>query len=755
MSVAFPDRLMPGLPYPLGATSDGLGVNFAVFSANATRMDLCLFDPSGKRELKRITLPECTDEVWHGYLPGAAPGLVYGFRAHGPYEPTKGHRFNPNKLLLDPYAKRLVGQVRWTDALYGYRLHSARADLSFDRRDSAAAMPKAMVTDDAFVWEHDRLPQVPWNKTVIYEAHVKGISKMREDLLPHERGTFAALSDPAFIDHLLRLGVTTLELMPVHAFLQDSFLIERGLSNYWGYSTLSYFAPEPSYMSMGDPNELRMAVRRLHSAGIEVILDVVYNHTSCGSELGPTLSFRGLDNASYFRLLPGQERYHINDTGCGNTLNLSHPRVLQMVMDSLRYWAQSFHIDGFRFDLGSTLGREPHGFDPGSGFFDALLQDPVLSKLKLISEPWDIGPGGYQLGNHPARFGEWNDKFRDDLRKFWKGDEAMRGGFAQRMLGSAELFEHNRRKPWATVNFIASHDGFTLRDLVSYNGKHNEANGENNNDGHNDNASYNWGAEGETDDPGIQATRACVQRSMLASTLLAQGTPMLLAGDEFNRSQGGNNNAYCQDNEISWINWEQARSPEGAALTAFVGRVTAIRRDFDVLRASYFLHGNQMVADGLPDVAWFDESAQPVTSEDWNNPVARAITLQLAGKRLEPHKQLSSRLHDAAGTGADGAGDPQEVPPDVLMIFVNAGHEPIEFSFPRTEGEYFLLLDCAQPTGMPEGEGGQVTVDGSASIQVQAHTLQVFANRPLHLSSAIYPLAANEWIKRNEWGERA
>jgi len=431
---------------------------------------------------------------------------------------------------------------------------------------------------------------------------------------------------------------------------------------------------------------------------------------------------------------------------------MSHPRVLQMVMDSLRYWAQSFHIDGFRFDLGSTLGREPGGFDPGSGFFDALLQDPVLSRLKLISEPWDIGPGGYQLGNHPPRFSEWNDKFRDDMRKFWKGDEGMRGGYAQRMLGSAELFEHNRRKPWASVNFIASHDGFTLRDLVSYDGKHNDANGENGNDGHNDNASYNWGVEGDTDDPAILLTRARVQRSMLASVLLAQGTPMLLAGDEFNRTQGGNNNAYCQDNEISWVDWKAAQTPAGAALTAFTGRVTAIRRDFEVLRANYFLHGAAKVGDELADVTWFDEAGLPVSNDDWRNPVARAIALQMAGRRHEPHKQLSARIIDAGNTELPP--ELAEAVPDMVLLFVNAGHEDIEFCFPRQEDQYCLLLDTAQDTGMPAGSDGNLTLSGRQRVTVAAHTLQVFANRALHMSAAIYPLAANEWIKRNEWGDR-
>ncbi|MBV8636134.1 MAG: glycogen debranching protein GlgX, partial [Burkholderiaceae bacterium] len=486
MRFLVPDRLSPGLPYPLGATSDGLGVNFAVFSAHAHKIELCLFDSAGRKELARLPLPECTGEIWHGYLPYAGAGLLYGYRAHGPYEPQRGHRFNPNKLLLDPYAKRLSGTLKWADALFGYRLNSAKADLSFDRRDSAAGMPKAVVVDDTFDWGDDKPPAVPWPKTVIYETHVRGVSMLREDLQPNVRGTFAALADPRLIDHLLRLGITTLELMPVHAFLQDRFLLERGLRNYWGYSTLSFFAPEPSYLSNSSRDEVRTAIHRLHAAGIEVILDVVYNHTCSGNEMGPTLSWRGLDNASYYRLLPDNPRYHINDTGCGNTLNICHPRVLQMVMDSLRYWANSYHVDGFRFDLASTLAREAHGFDAGSGFFDAIIQDPVLSKLKLIAEPWDIGPGGYQLGNFPPPFAEWNDRFRDSVRRFWRGDAGQRGMFAECLVGSAKLFDRRHRKPWASVNFLTSHDGATLQDLVSYAGKHNLDNGEDNRDGANE-----------------------------------------------------------------------------------------------------------------------------------------------------------------------------------------------------------------------------------------------------------------------------
>ncbi|HEV3105884.1 MAG TPA: glycogen debranching protein GlgX, partial [Trinickia sp.] len=479
MANPLPDRLEPGAPYPLGSTWDGLGVNFAVFSANAHRIDLCVFDPNGHKELARYALPECTDEVWHGYLWGAHPGTVYGYRAHGPYQPLRGHRFNAAKLLIDPYAKKLTGAIRWSDALFGYRVQSNRLDLSLDRRDSAPAVAKCVVIDEAFDWSRDVRPEVPWSETFIYEAHVRGVSMMNADVRPHERGTFATLALPRFIDHLKKIGVTAIELMPIHAFLDERSLLERGLSNYWGYNTVAFFAPHSSYLSTRRLSEVRIAVRQFHAAGIEVILDVVYNHTCEGNELGPTVSWRGLDNASYYRLIPGNERHYINDTGCGNTLNLSHPRVLQMVMDSLRYWTNAYHVDGFRFDLGVTLGREGTGFDPGSGFFDAIRQDPVLSQRKLISEPWDVGPGGYQVGNHPPGFAEWNDKFRDCVRRFWRGDAGMRAELAARIAGSAELFVRRFRRPWASANYVASHDGFTLADVVSYEHKHNEANGEN------------------------------------------------------------------------------------------------------------------------------------------------------------------------------------------------------------------------------------------------------------------------------------
>ncbi|BBK36524.1 glycogen operon protein GlgX homolog [Allostella sp. ATCC 35155] len=642
-------RLHPGSPYPLGARWDGLGVNFAVFSDNAERIDLCLFEPSGRREIARLTLPECSEGVWHGYLPGAEVGQLYGYRAYGPYDPHRGHRFNHHKLLLDPYARRIAGEVRWTDALYGYRLGSSRQDLSFDRRDSAAAMPKAVVEDDTFNWGNDAPPATPWSDTVIYEAHVRGLTKLHPEIRAHERGTFAALANPTVIDHLLRLGVTAVELLPVHSFVQDRYLVEQGLRNYWGYNTLGFFAPENAYLASGSNNELRIAVRRLHAAGIEVILDVVYNHTAEGSELGPTFSFRGLDNASYYRLQHDSLRHTINDTGTGNTLNLAHPRVLQMVMDSLRHWVQSYHIDGFRFDLGVTLGREEHGFDPGSGFFDALRQDPALTGVKLISEPWDIGPGGYQLGRHPVGFAEWNDRFRDGVRRFWRGDEGQRPEIAARLAGSGDIFDQRGRRPWASINYIASHDGFTLTDIVSYAERHNEANGEDNRDGHGENCSANWGAEGPTDDPEIEAVRARVRRALLATAMLAHGTPMLLAGDELGRTQGGNNNAYCQDNETSWIDWAAAAEPQNAALTTFVARLVALRHEHPLLRCRHFLHAREEPMPGVHDIAWFDEWGQAMTEQAWNDPEARTLVLRRAGRREDGRVELLTLALNPSG----------------------------------------------------------------------------------------------------------
>ncbi|MGA0530374.1 glycogen debranching protein GlgX [Hansschlegelia sp. KR7-227] len=664
--------LEEGAPYPLGATWDGLGVNFAVFSAHAEQIDLCLFDPSGRREIARMPLPEKTDEVFHGYLPGARAGLLYGFRAHGPYDPQHGQRFNPNKLLLDPYAKQISGEVRWSDALHGYRLHSPRGDLSFDRRDSAPGMPKGVVVDDAFNWGDDRPPNVPWPKTVIYEAHLRGLTMLRDDIRAHERGTFAALASPPMIAHYKRLGVTAVELLPIHAFVQDRVLVEKGLRNYWGYNTLGFFAPEPRYLSDGSLNEVKVAIRRLHAAGIEVILDVVYNHTAEGSEEGPTLSFRGLDNVSYYRLQQNDWRLCVNDTGTGNTLNLSHPRVLQMVMDSLRYWVEAYHVDGFRFDLSVTLGREADGFDPGSGFFDALRQDPTLSRVKLIAEPWDIGPGGYQLGHHPPGFAEWNDRFRDSIRRFWRGDEGQRPELAARLAGSSDLFDRRSRKPWASVNYAASHDGFTLADVTAYVQRHNLANGEDNRDGHGENYTSNWGVEGPSDDPAIIETRRRVARALLATVFFAQGTPMLLAGDEFGRTQNGNNNAYAQDNHISWIDWSLAATGEGAALTAFVARLIALRAAHPVLRCKHFLHGREQPAPGVLDIAWFDERGRPISASAWNDPGERTLTLRRAAKR------------------DDGA-----VP--ILTLMLNPTAEDRMFKLPPPALPTRLLIDSADP----------------------------------------------------------
>jgi isoamylase len=682
-------RLETGRPWPLGANWDGLGVNFAVYSAHASAMELCIFDVAGRRELMRMPL-ECSNEIWHGYLRDASLPVVYGYRAHGPYDPERGHRFNPHKLLLDPYARELVGSIRWSDALFGYRLNSPKADLSIDRRDSAGAMPKAVVNNESFNWGDDRPPRVPWSETVIYEAHVRGLSKRHRGVRSFQRGTFGALADSKFIDHLRRLGVTAIELLPIHAFLQDRFLVERGLSNYWGYNTLAYFAPEPRYLATGSPNEIRAAVRRLHAAGIEVILDVVYNHTCEGNELGPTLSWRGFDNAAYYRLLPDKPRHHINDTGCGNTINMSTPRVVQMVLDSLRHWVTSYHVDGFRFDLGLTLGREPHGFDQGSGFFDALMQDPILSQVKLITEPWDIGPGGYQLGGFPPGFSEWNDRFRDTVRKFWRGDAGQRGDLAARLAGSADVFNHQHRRPTASINYLASHDGFTLEDLVGYEQRHNEANGENNNDGHGENFSANWGAEGPTEDAAILERRARVKRAMLATLLCAQGTPMLLAGDEYGQTQRGNNNAYCQDNEIAWLDWQRFEQEPSRVLFHFVQRLIRLRAKHAMLRSRRWLDGNLEIAPGLKEITWFDEHGQLMSEESWREPEARTLVLRRA-----------------AHHGRDV---------EVTLLLLNAGDADLQFTLPPPQQTWTQLLDSADPASAEQPvQGDQLGVASKAA----------------------------------------
>ncbi len=679
----------PGKPYPLGATWDGSGVNFALFSIHATKVELCLFDSSGRRELERIELPEYTDEVWHGYLPEVGPGQLYGYRVHGPYEPRRGHRFNPHKLLLDPYARILHGSLSWTDAHFGYRIGSPRADLSFDRRDNARAVPKCCVVDPAFTWGDDRPPRVPWPETVIYEAHVRGLTERHPDLPARLRGTYAGLGSQPMIDYLAKLGITAIELLPVHAFVDDRRLVEQGLRNYWGYNTLAYFAPEPRYAAGSSASiEFKTMVKRLHHAGIEVILDVVYNHTAEGDHMGPTLSFRGIDNASYYRLIPGDERYHIDETGCGNTVNLSHPRVLQLVMDSLRHWVEDIHVDGFRFDLASTLGREAHGFDPGSGFFDAIRQDEVLRTVKLIAEPWDIGPGGYRLGGYPPGWGEWNDRFRDGVRRYWRGDEGMLPELAARLTGSSDIFEHLGRRPWASINKITAHDGFTLQDLVSYDHKHNEANLEDNRDGTDANYSWNHGHEGPTADPAIIALRERQKRNLLATLLLSQGTPMLLGGDEFGRSQQGNNNAYCQDSEISWFDWSGI-GPDGEQLLAFVRDLIAVRKAHPALRRSRFLHGLERSADGLKNITWLAPDGDETGEAYWQDGHSRSVGLLLNGK-----------------AGAYRSWDGRPMDDDVLLLLLNAHHDTVSFQPPAVApaGRWRCLVDTAAPDRPGAGE---------------------------------------------------
>ncbi|MDR3516239.1 MAG: glycogen debranching protein GlgX [Azospirillaceae bacterium] len=685
----------PGQPHPLGATWDGYGVNFAIFSANAERVDLCIFDKTGTREVERIALPEYTDEVWHGYLPEARPGTLYGYRVYGPYDPANGHRFNSNKLLIDPYAKALFGSIRWSDAHYGYRVGSRNADLAFDRRDNARVMPKCRVVDRAFTWGNDRPPRVPWPETVIYETHPRGFTMLNPAVPQQLRGTFAGLSVPAVIDYLKSLGITSVELLPIQAYTDDHHLVERGLRQFWGYNTIAFFAPESRYMTTGLLSEFKTMVARFHEAGIEVLLDVVYNHTGEGSQMGPTLSFRGIDNASYYRLRPDDRRYYIDDTGTGNTLNIAHPRVLQLVMDSLRYWVAEMHVDGFRFDLATALGREIHGFDQGSGFCDAVRQDPLLSTVKLIAEPWDVGPGGYQAGSFPPGWAEWNDRYRDTTRRFWRGDAGMLPELAARLTGSSDLYERRGRRPWSSINFVTAHDGFTLEDLVSYESKHNEANQENNRDGQNANYSLNHGVEGATDRPEILAARQRARRNLLATLLLSQGVPMLLAGDEIGRSQKGNNNAYCQDNDTSWIDWAQGDND----LTSFVRRLLALRRAHPVLRRPQFLHGRNQSPDGLKDIIWFTPQGTEKTSEEWRNPESRCVGLLLNG-----------------AAGASAAADGTRAADDTLLIVMNAHSQTIDFTLPTLTraAAWTAVLDTGSATG--SAEPGPCRMDSTLTI---------------------------------------
>lgn len=666
----------------MGATWDGHGVNFALYSENATKVELCLFDSAdAERESIRIALPEHTDLIWHVYLPEITPGQIYGYRMHGPYEPWRGHRFNPNKVLLDPYAKALARRVRWDDAVFGYHVGDPAGDLSFDQRDSAPFAALAIVVDPAFSWGDDRPPNIPWQNTIVYETHVRGLTELHPDVPQHLRGTYAGLACEPVIQHFKGLGITAVELLPVHLHLDDRHLVNRGLSNYWGYNTLGYFSPETWYQAENGPldavAQFKMMTRTLHEAGIEVILDVVYNHTAEGNQLGPTLSMRGIDNAAYYRLAP-DPRYYMDYTGCGNTLNMRNPRVLQLITDSLRYWVEEMHVDGFRFDLASTLARELHAVDRLSAFFDVIHQDPVLCRMKLVAEPWDLGDGGYQVGNFPPGWTEWNGKYRDCVRRFWRGDGGVVGEFATRLCGSSDLYEWSGRKPYASINFVTCHDGFTLEDLVSYNQKHNEANGEDNRDGAWENWSWNSGVEGPTDDPAILDLRDRRKRSMLATLLFSQGVPMILGGDEFGHTQKGNNNAYCQDNEISWLNWNL--NERQTRLLRFVQQVIRLRHQHPVFRRRRFFHGKAIEGDGAPEIAWLNVDGSEMTTETWTQGWVKSLGVILFGDSIDVDEQ----------------GD--EIRGDTLLVMFNAAYgQVIPFTLPRlTEPQpWELLLDTS------------------------------------------------------------
>jgi glycogen operon protein len=704
-------RVWPGRSYPLGATWDGAGVNFALLSEHATKVELCLFDsPAAAKETQCLALPEHTDQVWHGYLPDVQPGQLYGYRVHGPYEPAKGHRFNPTKVLLDPYAKAVGRDLKWDDSLFGYELGDPAADLSFDDRDSAAVAPLAMVVDAAFTWGDDRPPRIPRHRTFIYEMHVKGYTQRLPGVPEPLRGSYAGLATEAAISHLRNLGVTAVELLPVHHFVKDRHPVEKRLTNYWGYNTMAFFAPEASYDSLANPadvvHEFKMMVRSLHAAGLEVILDVVYNHTAEGNQLGPTLSLRGIDNASYYRLA-ADPRYYMDFSGCGNGLNMTHPRVLQLIMDSLRYWVLDMHVDGFRFDLASALARELFDVNRLGAFFDIIHQDPVLSQVKLIAEPWDVGPGGYQVGNFPVGWTEWNGKYRDLVRRFWKGDGGIANEFAIRLAGSSDLYQWTGRAPYASVNFITCHDGFSLQDLVSYNDKHNEANGEGNRDGANDNNSWNCGAEGPTDDPKVIALRERQKRNLIATLLFSQGMPMLLSGDELSHTQKGNNNTYCQDDELTWLNWDlDERQKE---FLEFVRRVARLWHEEPVFQRRKFFLGPKIRGSDIKDISWFESSGKEMSDAAWGAGFVKCLGVRLAG--------------DLIGD-VDERGEP--VVGETLRLLLNAHHEPLPFTLPETKpGQHWeSLLDTAAPNAaakaFPAGQQFPLQDRALALLRVRA-----------------------------------
>jgi len=698
-------KIYPGSPYPLGATFDGAGTNFSIFSEVAERVELCLFQ-NGQET--RVELPEVTAFCWHGYLPHVAPGQRYGFRVHGPWNPAEGHRCNPNKLLLDPYAKAVEGEVQWHEAVFPYPFADpqARNDL-----DSAPFVPKSVVVSPWFDWGGDRLPRTPMHETIIYEVHVKGFTQRHPEIPPELRGTYAGFAHPAAIAHLHRLGVTAVELMPVHQLIHDHALVQRGLRNYWGYNSICYLAPHNGYASVGggqgeQVQEFRSMVKTLHEAGIEVLLDVVYNHTAEGDHLGPILSFKGIDNAAYYRLTPEDRRMYLDYTGTGNSLNMRHPHVLQLIMDSLRFWVLEMHVDGFRFDLAATLARELHEVDRLSAFFDVIQQDPVISQVKLIAEPWDVGEGGYQVGNFPPLWSEWNGKYRDTVRDYWRGADQTLGDFANRLTGSSDLYATTGRKPSASINFVTAHDGFTLRDLVSYNEKHNEANGEGNRDGANDNRSWNYGVEGPTDDRQVNALRARLQRSYLATLFLSQGIPMLLGGDEMGRTQGGNNNPYCQDNEVSWFDWERVDAP----LLDFTARLIAFRREHQAFRRRRWFLGTRIHGEGVRDIGWFRPDGELMSEEDWQHGSPKSLGVFLNGDAIPGLDERGERMVD-----------------DSFYLLFNAYHEPLPFRLPpRPEwGERWeTVLATADPADPDAGAEGAAFTAG-AEVKVEARTVVV------------------------------
>ena len=675
-----------GFPYPLGSTWLGNGVNFALFSEAATSVDLCLFDNiEARQENVRIPVTEHTDQVWHVFLPDARPGQLYGFRVSGPYEPERGLRFNSSKLLLDPYAKAIAGEVNWADEMFGYVVGGEDEDLTQDFRDDAWGVPKSVVIDNAFDWQGDRKPGTPLHSSVIYEVHVKGFSKLWPEIPEELRGTYAGVGSAAAIDYLTKLGVTAVELLPVHAHIDDKVLIDRGLKNYWGYNTIGFFAPHAAYSSSGQMgeqvSEFKSMVRSLHSAGIEVILDVVYNHTAEGNQLGPTLCFRGIDNAAYYRLRPDDPRLYLDFTGTGNTFNLLHPRTLQLVMDSLRYWVLEMHADGFRFDLASTLARDHEGVNKLHAFFEIIHQDPVLSQVKLIAEPWDVGEGGYQVGNFPVLWAEWNGKYRDTMRGFWKGDEGRIGEMAYRLTGSPDLYQHSGRRPYASINFVTAHDGFTLTDLVSYNKKHNELNGDKNSDGDNNNQSWNCGVEGPTDDPEINKLRERQRRNFLTTLFVSQGVAMLNGGDEWGRSQNGNNNAYCQDNEISWFNWE--RDEKHYRSLEFTRKLIQLRKDHPVFRRPKFFQGRRIRGSEIRDVMWFNAGGSEMSEKEWTSPFVRCLGMLLSGDTIDVLNFEGEPIRD-----------------ETFLLLINAHYEPVPFVLPGQEHiEWQLILDTTHAEG--------------------------------------------------------